>query len=198
MIEYAGRIDHQVKLRGLRIELGEIEARLLEHDLVREAVVTVPDGKQLVGYVVLAGEAADWQAQLAEHLRRGLPDYMVPNQWLALDSLPLSPNGKLDRKALPRPDQTAKARDYQAPATPTEIALAEIWQAVLAQAQWALPRTSSPWVATRSCRSRWSAVRDRPGSISRRRHCSSTKPCSAWRPWPSSGRRWYRVSTRAR
>ncbi|MCO7059310.1 AMP-binding protein, partial [Pseudomonas juntendi] len=131
VIEYAGRIDHQVKLRGLRIELGEIEARLLEHDLVREAVVTVPDGKQLVGYVVLAGEAADWQAQLAEHLRRGLPDYMVPNQWLVLDGLPLSPNGKLDRKALPRPDQTAKARDYQAPATPTEITLAEIWQAVL-------------------------------------------------------------------
>ncbi|MEH6422606.1 amino acid adenylation domain-containing protein, partial [Pseudomonas sp. CGJS7] len=65
VIEYAGRIDHQVKLRGLRIELGEIEARLLEHDLVREAVVTVPDGKQLVGYVVLTGEAADWQAQLA-------------------------------------------------------------------------------------------------------------------------------------
>ncbi|MFG0351563.1 phosphopantetheine-binding protein, partial [Pseudomonas sp. zbq_5] len=131
VIEYAGRIDHQVKLRGLRIELGEIEARLLEHDLVREAVVTVPDGKQLVGYVVLTGETADWQAQLAEHLRRGLPDYMVPNQWLALDSLPLSPNGKLDRKALPRPDQTVKARDYQAPATPTEIALAEIWQTVL-------------------------------------------------------------------
>ena len=104
VIEYAGRIDHQVKLRGLRIELGEIEARLLEHDLVREAVVTVPDGKQLVGYVVLASEAADWQAQLAEHLRRGLPDYMVPNQWLALDGLPLSPNGKLDRKALPAVD----------------------------------------------------------------------------------------------
>ncbi|MBA1195466.1 AMP-binding protein, partial [Pseudomonas entomophila] len=85
VIEYAGRIDHQVKLRGLRIELGEIEARLLEHALVRETVVTVPDGKQLVGYVVLEQEAEGWQAELAQHLSHGLPDYMVPSQWLALD-----------------------------------------------------------------------------------------------------------------
>ncbi|WBM34629.1 non-ribosomal peptide synthase/polyketide synthase [Pseudomonas sp. NY11382] len=131
VIEYAGRIDHQVKLRGLRIELGEIEARLLEHDLVREAVVTVPDGKQLVGYVVLAGEAADWQAQLAEHLRRGLPDYMVPNQWLALDSLPLSPNGKLDRKALPAVDAALVQKVYEAPANAREHRLAAVWADVL-------------------------------------------------------------------
>ncbi|WP_267273291.1 non-ribosomal peptide synthase/polyketide synthase [Pseudomonas putida] len=131
VIEYAGRIDHQVKLRGLRIELGEIEARLLEHDLVREAVVTVPDGKQLVGYVVLTGEAADWQAQLAEHLRRGLPDYMVPNQWLALDSLPLSPNGKLDRKALPAVDAAQSQRAYVAPQSELEQQVAAIWAQVL-------------------------------------------------------------------
>ncbi|NPA20650.1 MAG: amino acid adenylation domain-containing protein [Gammaproteobacteria bacterium] len=131
VIEYAGRIDHQVKLRGLRIELGEIEARLLEHDLVREAVVTVPDGKQLVGYVVLASEAADWQAQLAEHLRRGLPDYMVPNQWLALDSLPLSPNGKLDRKALPAVDAALVQKVYEAPANAREHRLAAVWADVL-------------------------------------------------------------------
>ncbi|QOH70302.1 non-ribosomal peptide synthase/polyketide synthase [Pseudomonas putida] len=131
VIEYAGRIDHQVKLRGLRIELGEIEARLLEHDLVREAVVTVPDGKQLVGYVVLASEAADWQAQLAEHLRRGLPDYMVPNQWLALDGLPLSPNGKLDRKALPAVDAALVQKVYEAPANAREHRLAAVWADVL-------------------------------------------------------------------
>ncbi|MDH0305384.1 MULTISPECIES: condensation domain-containing protein, partial [unclassified Pseudomonas] len=124
-------IDHQVKLRGLRIELGEIEARLLEHALVREAVVTVPDGKQLVGYVVLNGEAENWQAQLAEHLRRGLPDYMVPNQWLALDSLPLSPNGKLDRKALPAVDATQSQHAYVAPQSEVEQQVAAIWAQVL-------------------------------------------------------------------
>ncbi|MCX9145637.1 phosphopantetheine-binding protein, partial [Pseudomonas sp. DCB_Q] len=112
-------------------EVGEIEARLLEHDLVREAVVTVPDGKQLVGYVVLTGEAADWQAQLAEHLRRGLPDYMVPNQWLALDSLPLSPNGKLDRKALPAVDAAQSQRAYVAPQSELEQQVAAIWTQVL-------------------------------------------------------------------
>ncbi|MCO8171818.1 amino acid adenylation domain-containing protein, partial [Pseudomonas sp. 21LCFQ02] len=95
VIEYAGRIDHQVKLRGLRIELGEIEARLLELEWVREAVVSVLDGKQLVGYVVLARDVEQWQAALAQHLGRGLPEYMVPSQWLALEQLPLSPNGKL-------------------------------------------------------------------------------------------------------
>ncbi|MDO7912929.1 AMP-binding protein, partial [Pseudomonas sp. 22-AL-CL-001] len=131
VIEYAGRIDHQVKLRGLRIELGEIEARLLEHASVREAVVTVPDGKQLVAYVVLEQEAEDWQAELAQHLSHGLPDYMVPSQWLALDRLPLSPNGKLDRKALPPLDLSTPAQAYQAPTTDIETRLAGIWEAVL-------------------------------------------------------------------
>ncbi|MCO2969856.1 amino acid adenylation domain-containing protein, partial [Pseudomonas aeruginosa] len=101
VIEYAGRIDHQVKLRGLRIELGEIEARLLEHPWVREAAVLAVDGKQLVGYVVLESESGDWREALAAHLAASLPEYMVPAQWLALERMPLSPNGKLDRKALP-------------------------------------------------------------------------------------------------
>ncbi|WP_205870330.1 amino acid adenylation domain-containing protein, partial [Pseudomonas aeruginosa] len=99
VIEYAGRIDHQVKLRGLRIELGEIEARLLEHPWVREAAVLAVDGKQLVGYVVLESEGGDWREVLAAHLAASLPEYMVPAQWLALERMPLSPNGKLDRKA---------------------------------------------------------------------------------------------------
>ncbi|MCT0357955.1 AMP-binding protein, partial [Pseudomonas aeruginosa] len=98
VIEYAGRIDHQVKLRGLRIELGEIEARLLEHPWVREAAVLAVDGKQLVGYVVLESEGGDWREALAAHLAKSLPEYMVPAQWLALERMPLSPNGKLDRK----------------------------------------------------------------------------------------------------
>ncbi|MDO7912914.1 amino acid adenylation domain-containing protein, partial [Pseudomonas sp. 22-AL-CL-001] len=131
VIEYAGRIDHQVKLRGLRIELGEIEARLLEHASVREAVVTVPDGKQLVGYVVLEQEAEGWQAELAQHLNHGLPDYMVPNQWLALDRLPLSPNGKLDRKALPAMDSARLAPTYVAPQNARQRQVAAIWAEVL-------------------------------------------------------------------
>ncbi|WP_460060383.1 non-ribosomal peptide synthase/polyketide synthase [Pseudomonas sp. H2_H09] len=130
VIEYAGRIDHQVKIRGLRIELGEIEARLLEHAAVREAVVVARDGKQLVGYVVLEPAAnADWQAQLSAHLHSGLPDYMVPAQWMALAQLPLSANGKLDRKALPVPEQVQEA--YVAPQSAVETALVGIWQAVL-------------------------------------------------------------------
>ncbi|MFR0676035.1 condensation domain-containing protein, partial [Enterobacterales bacterium AW_CKDN230030176-1A_HGKHYDSX7] len=134
VIEYAGRIDHQVKLRGLRIELGEIEARLLEHASVREAVVTVPDGKQLVGYVVLEQEAEGWQAALAQHLGHGLPDYMVPSQWLALDRLPLSPNGKLDRKALPTVDMARQAPTYVAPQSERQRQVAAIWADVLHRA----------------------------------------------------------------
>ncbi|TBV09264.1 non-ribosomal peptide synthetase [Phytopseudomonas dryadis] len=130
VIEYAGRIDHQVKLRGLRIELGEIEARLLEHEWVREVAVLAVDGKQLVGYVVLANETDGWRETLAAHLARSLPEYMVPTQWIALEKMPLSPNGKLDRKALPRPDGAAQA-DYAAPQGELETRIAAIWQDVL-------------------------------------------------------------------
>ncbi|SDI16727.1 non-ribosomal peptide synthase domain TIGR01720/amino acid adenylation domain-containing protein [Pseudomonas flavescens] len=130
VIEYAGRIDHQVKLRGLRIELGEIEARLLEHQWVREAAVLAVEGKSLVGYLVLADHPADWRDALAAHLAQHLPDYMVPAQWIDLAQMPLSPNGKLDRKALPRPDGTAQA-DYAAPQGELETRIAAIWQGVL-------------------------------------------------------------------
>ncbi|MCE0854149.1 AMP-binding protein, partial [Pseudomonas asiatica] len=110
VIDYAGRIDHQVKIRGLRIELGEIEARLLELPSVQEAVVLAqdgPSGKQLVGYVVPADSTQDEGAlrdSLREALKAGLPDYMVPAHLLLLGKLPVTPNGKLDRKALPQPD----------------------------------------------------------------------------------------------
>ncbi|KMQ53140.1 hypothetical protein ACS96_31115 [Pseudomonas aeruginosa] len=131
MIEYAGRIDHQVKLRGLRIELGEIEARLLEHPWVREAAVLAVDGRQLVGYVVLESEGGDWREALAAHLAASLPEYMVPAQWLALERMPLSPNGKLDRKALPAPEVSVAQAGYSAPRNAVERTLAEIWQDLL-------------------------------------------------------------------
>ncbi|HGN2265109.1 TPA: amino acid adenylation domain-containing protein, partial [Pseudomonas aeruginosa] len=131
VIEYAGRIDHQVKLRGLRIELGEIEARLLEHPRVREAAVLAVDGRQLVGYVVLESEGGDWREALAAHLAKSLPEYMVPAQWLALERMPLSPNGKLDRKALPKIEAEDGLGEYVAPASEPERQLAAIWADVL-------------------------------------------------------------------
>jgi amino acid adenylation domain-containing protein/non-ribosomal peptide synthase protein (TIGR01720 family) len=150
-VEYLGRTDHQVKLRGLRIELGEIEARLLAHPQVREAAVLArgdtPGGLRLVGYVVAGtdGGAASGIAgvdpvaapamvtadALRAHLLATLPDYMAPSAWVFLDAMPLSPNGKLDRKALPEPVQGAGAGDYTAPRNPLETTLAAIWRDVL-------------------------------------------------------------------
>ncbi|WP_369303278.1 amino acid adenylation domain-containing protein [Pseudomonas sp. N2-5-1-1] len=131
VIEYAGRIDHQVKLRGLRIELGEIEARLLEHEAVREAAVLAVDGNYLVGYLVLQHATDDWRDVLSAHLAQHLPDYMVPAQWMLLDHMPLSPNGKLDRKALPKADAHLQVREYVAPSSELERQIAAIWAEVL-------------------------------------------------------------------
>ena len=137
VIEYAGRIDHQVKIRGLRIELGEIAARLLEHPEVREAVVIDSEGAhgpQLVAYLVAAeGAAADagQQARLREHLGATLPAYMVPAHLIVLAALPLMPNGKLDRKALPTPDASAQQQAYVAPQSELEQQIAAIWAGVL-------------------------------------------------------------------
>ncbi|UUN91055.1 non-ribosomal peptide synthase/polyketide synthase [Pseudomonas extremorientalis] len=129
VIEYAGRIDHQVKLRGLRIELGEIEARLLEHEWVRETAVLAVDGKYLVGYLVLQDAGDDWRDVLSAHLAQQLPDYMVPAQWMLLEQMPLSPNGKLDRKALPKPETVGG--EFVAPQTEREQQVAAIWAEVL-------------------------------------------------------------------
>ncbi|WP_409488687.1 amino acid adenylation domain-containing protein [Pseudomonas promysalinigenes] len=128
VIEYAGRIDHQVKIRGLRIELGEIEARLQEQADVREAVVVAAEG-QLVAYLV--AEQPDSLAAIKAHLAAVLPDYMVPSKWVLLERMPLSPNGKLDRKALPKPHLGQSSREYQAPQSELEQRLAGIWQDVL-------------------------------------------------------------------
>ena len=128
-LDYLGRNDDQVKIRGVRIELGEIETCLSEHPDVREAVVIARDGR-LIAYFT-AREALD-----IEHLRRylqgQLPDAMVPAAYMHLASLPLTANGKLDRKALPEPDQSAQpSRDYVAPVGEVEVALAQIWADVL-------------------------------------------------------------------
>ncbi len=135
-IEYFGRIDHQVKLRGLRIELGEIENTLSEHAAVYNAVVIVredaPNHKQLTAYLVLHQEATVTQNELLDFLRMRLPDYMLPTTFSFLDHMPLTPNGKLDRKALPAiQTQPGPNYEYIAPRTPEELCLVKIWQEVL-------------------------------------------------------------------
>jgi len=127
VIEYLGRLDHQVKLRGLRIELGEIETRLMQHPSVRDAVVLVQGGKQLVAYLVLEDEAP---ADLKAWLLGSLPEYMVPTHMVHLARLPVTANGKLDRKALPLPD-AAPQQAYIAPQSDLQKALASIWSDVL-------------------------------------------------------------------
>jgi amino acid adenylation domain-containing protein len=137
-VDYLGRLDHQVKIRGFRIELGEIEARLQAQPEVRDAVVVARDGvsgKRLVAYIVASSVASQADDGLCERLKaslqESLPDYMVPAQWLLLEKLPVTPNGKLDRQNLPEPGAQESLRPYVAPRTELERALADIWQAVL-------------------------------------------------------------------
>ncbi|VVQ05086.1 Linear gramicidin synthase subunit D [Pseudomonas fluorescens] len=140
LVEYLGRIDHQVKIRGFRIELGEIETRLLEHESVREAVVLAldaPSGKQLAGYLVTDVAEQDeaqhtaLRERLKSHLKAQLPDYMVPAHLILLASMPLTANGKLDRRALPAPDPELNRQQYVAPGNALELTLAQIWCEVL-------------------------------------------------------------------
>ncbi|MCY9369690.1 lichenysin non-ribosomal peptide synthetase LicA [Bacillus haynesii] len=132
-LEYIGRIDQQVKIRGFRIELSEIEVQLARLSEVQEAVVTdIEDAygnKALCGYVV-ANEQLDTEI-IARKLAQTLPDYMVPAFWVQLDELPVTANGKVDRRALPQPDVEAQTAEYKAPRTETEQLLADIWQEVL-------------------------------------------------------------------
>jgi amino acid adenylation domain-containing protein len=137
-LEFLGRLDHQVKLGGVRIELGEIEHALASHEAVREAVVLARNllGKiRLVAYVVPAPpEASEGvldAAALRAHLLGKLPVTMIPSSWVFLPSLPLSPSGKVDRRALPEPAEDMVATAWAAPATAAEKALAEIWSEVL-------------------------------------------------------------------
>jgi len=132
-VEYLGRIDFQVKLRGLRIELGEIDAALRAHPQVADAVCTLrtdaPTGARLVGYVVPRDAHLD-QAALRTWLGTRLPDYMVPHAWVFLAALPLSPAGKIDRRALPAP-AADHAATHVPPRDPEESAVAAIWGEVL-------------------------------------------------------------------
>jgi acyl-CoA synthetase (AMP-forming)/AMP-acid ligase II len=135
-IEYLGRNDHQVKIRGFRIELGEIEAQLCKHAAIEEAVVIaredVPGEKRLVAYFTCHASQVPDNHSLRAHLQTSLPAYMVPGAFVVLDALPLSANGKLDRKRLPAPGQEAyAARTYEAPQGEIEEALAQIWQELL-------------------------------------------------------------------
>jgi len=136
-LDFLGRIDDQVKIRGFRIELGEIENELLDHPGVREAVVLArtDDGteKRLVGYLRLRQKEHSIVDKIRDSLRARLPEYMVPTAFVVVDEMPLTRNGKIDRKALPAPEMSweARADDYAAPRTEAETILAEIWQGFL-------------------------------------------------------------------
>ena len=126
-------MDDQVKLRGFRIELGEIEAVLSQHPGVQNCVVIaredIPSDKQLAAYVISKVNAHVGPRELRSYLKETLPDYMVPAVYIALDRMPLTPNGKVDRRSLPAPSlaQPDAEREYVAPRTPVEAVLAGIW-----------------------------------------------------------------------
>ncbi len=138
VLEFLGRLDHQVKVRGYRIELGEIESALLEGQGLREAVVLAredsPGDVRLVAYVVASAQPAPAEADLRDRLRARLPEFMVPSHIVFLDALPQTPNGKVDRKALPAPDSAkpaAPVEAFVAPGSELEKTIAAIWVEVL-------------------------------------------------------------------
>jgi len=136
VLDYLGRLDHQVKIRGYRVETGEIEAVLADHPRVRESAVVAredaPGDARLVAYVVAAdGAVPPTPAELREHLKARLPEYMVPAAWVPMDALPLNPNGKVDRLRLPAPGERERAAAGTSPRTATEQAVARVWQEVL-------------------------------------------------------------------
>jgi amino acid adenylation domain-containing protein/non-ribosomal peptide synthase protein (TIGR01720 family) len=139
-LEFIGRIDHQVKIRGYRIELAEVEARLAEHPALAETVVLAredePGQRRLVAYVVAKPQQPLRVADLRGFLKERLPGYMIPSAFVLLPALPMTPNGKLDRQALPVPELLQEEeRDYTPPRTAEEHTLAEIWAEVLGAAR---------------------------------------------------------------
>jgi acyl carrier protein len=133
-IEFLGRIDNQVKVRGYRIELGEIEAVLGQYDGIENVVVVAREGgrgdKTLVAYVI--GEAAMSMGEVRAYVRAKLPEYMVPTHFVQVEAFPLTPNGKVDRGALPALDGSRSVGNaYEAPRTPLEMTIAEVWQEIL-------------------------------------------------------------------
>lgn len=135
-IEYLGRIDYQVKIRGFRIEIGEIQAVIYKHPEIREAVVIIredkKDDKRLVAYVVPRSKDIS-TSELCKFLKAKLPDYMVPSAFIVLEKLPLTTNGKIDRRVLPAPDTSIHTQDHphKRPCTPTEELVAAVWLEVL-------------------------------------------------------------------
>jgi amino acid adenylation domain-containing protein len=134
-IEFLGRIDNQVKVRGFRIEPGEIEATLRRHPSVQEAVVVVrgQEDKRLIAYLISDHDPPPSTTELIRFLGETLPAYMIPSIFVFLDALPLTPSGKVDRRSLPAPDQQRPTLEhvFVAPRTPVEQILAEIWTSVL-------------------------------------------------------------------
>ncbi|MEM7555067.1 MAG: amino acid adenylation domain-containing protein [Cyanobacteria bacterium P01_A01_bin.84] len=133
-LEYLGRVDYQVKLRGFRIELGEIESALIQFSDVKQAVVTLyknSDDEKLIAYIVPSSDIS--QTQLRQFLKTKLPGYMIPSNYVMLEEFPLTPNRKVDRKALPIPDQvdTEESKDFVSPRNPIEEILVNIWSDVL-------------------------------------------------------------------
>ena len=139
-LECLGRTDFQVKIRGHRIELGEIESALAAHPTVAQAVVAARAGvggdKQLCAYVIARSAEVPTSSDLRRHLRVSLPEHMVPPTYVVLDAFPLTPNGKVDRRALPDPDTGAlasgdRAEEFAPPETEMEQTLASVWQGIL-------------------------------------------------------------------
>jgi amino acid adenylation domain-containing protein/thioester reductase-like protein/non-ribosomal peptide synthase protein (TIGR01720 family) len=134
-VDFLGRVDHQVKVRGFRVELEEIAALLRDHPALREAVVVArrrgADETALTAYLVARGEPRPAAAEIRDDLAAKVPGYMVPAAFVFVDALPLNPNGKVDRQALPDPEKTVPAAGSQAPRTPTAIRLAALWEEVL-------------------------------------------------------------------
>ncbi len=134
-LEYLGRLDNQVKLRGFRIELGEIEAVLARHPRVHQCLVMAredtPGDKRLVAYLVAAAGEPVQEDDLRAHLKRSLPEFMLPSAFVVLAAFPLTPNGKINRKALPVPEYKGESEKYTAPRTPIEEVVAGIWAEVL-------------------------------------------------------------------
>jgi amino acid adenylation domain-containing protein len=137
LLEHMGRLDFQVKVRGYRIELGEIEAALEEHEAVKQAVVVVrgssPEDSRIVAYFTFAAGESATGSELRRFLRKGLPEYMLPNVFVELNALPLTDNGKVNRRALPPPAEELRSAEdnFIAPRSAVEQAMAAVWQEIL-------------------------------------------------------------------
>ena len=169
-IEFIGRNDEQVKIRGYRIELGEIESSLASYPGVREAVVVAREEsvgeKRLVAYYTVTDEEESIGAEgLRAHLMTTLPEYMVPGAYVKLERMPLTGNGKLDRKGLPAPGGAYAVQEYEAPRGEIEEKLAKIWAEVLKVERVGRQITFSSWVAIQYASSALSLKQDKQVSV---------------------------------